>query len=356
MSDRGLGFGGFLVGLGVGWYLFRYIDFSFDVISYLLIIMGISMILGGFLRRGRREHPISGALGGIIGGLFLAVFITQGFGIITDITQEFTDFSPGDYRASETFTLETPLTSESIDLTIDSVNGGIDVYSWSGDSVKMDIEVKAKGRTDSQAEDRLTDFTYDLSSEVSGMVQEISLSFPIPMSEWSNYAVLIDVYIPSSVSADYDLGTTNGEITLTDITGDSVVLVTTNGAITFSDLEAQVLRADTTNGAIRGTITTPESTLSTTNGAIEITIGKLSGEHTLSTTNGGIDVNLATDSDIGYRINLDTSIGAVDASLPNMDYSVDSTRTKIGETTGYSGKPVQIEINADTTIGGIDLN
>jgi hypothetical protein len=356
MSDKGLGFGGFLVGLGVGLYLFRFIDFSFDIVSYLLILMGVGMILSGLLRQGKRENPISGAIGGVVGGLILAVFLTQGFGIITDITHEFTDFSSGAYRASETFTLNSPITGEMIELTINSVNGGMDVYSWSGDTVKFDVEVRAKGSTDSEAENRLDDFTYDLSSETSGSVQEVYLTFPIPSSQWSNYAVFIDVYVPSSATVDYILGTTNGEITLTDINGESIIIDTTNGAITLSNVGAQHIQAETTNGVIRGTVTTSESSFSTTNGGIDITLGKMSGKHIFSTTNGGIDLNLPTDSDIGYKINLDTSIGSVDATLPNMDYSVDRTRTKIGETSGYSSKPVQIEITADTTIGGIDLN
>ncbi len=44
MSDSGIGFGGFLLGLGGGYYLFQYVDFSFDIISYLLILMGIGII------------------------------------------------------------------------------------------------------------------------------------------------------------------------------------------------------------------------------------------------------------------------------------------------------------------------
>jgi hypothetical protein len=356
MSNKGTGFGGFLVGLGIGLYLFRYIDFSFDVFSYLLIIMGLGMILNGLLRRVRREHPISGAIGGIVGGLILAIFLTQGFGFILNISDEFRDISPGVYRASETFTLKAPITSEDIQLIVNSVNGAIDIYSWSGETVKFDVEVKAKGNTNSQAEDRLADFLHDLNSEASGTKQEISLNFPIPSSDWSNYAVIINVYVPSRIIANYNLDTTNGEITLTEISGNSLNIETTNGAIILNNVKAQLLQVKTTNGAIRGTINTPESSLTVTNGGIEISLSKISGEHVFSTTNGGIDIKLPADSETGYMINLDTSIGSVDASLPNVNYSVDRTRTKIGETRDYSSKQVQIEITADTTIGAINLH
>jgi len=355
MSNSGIGFGGFLLGLGVGWYLFRYIDLGFDIFSYLLILMGIGMILSGLLTKGRRQHPISGIYGGIVGGLFLAAFLTQGFGFVFDIANEFNDFS-GDYRATESFTETTPIPGDMMELDIDSVNGGIEVFTWTGDSVKFDIEVKARGDSTSDAENNIADFDYDLSSEISAGVQEVSLRFPISGSDWSKYAVNIDVFVPTGISTDYDLRTTNGGITLNELTAGTVSLDTTNGGLLLSDIEADLINAHTTNGAIRGTITTPESIFDTTNGAIDITITETSGQHALSTTNGAIDLTLPTGSDIGHKVNVDTSIGAVDVNLPNMDYSVDRTRTKIGETSGYSSKTVQIEVSADTTIGGIEIN
>ena len=355
MSDSGLGFGGFLLGLGVGWYLFRYIDIGFDIFSYLLILMGVGMVLSGLLSKGRRQHPISGIYGGIVGGLFLAAFLTQGFGLVFDIADEFNDFS-GDYRATESFTENTQVTGDMMELNIDSVNGGIEVVTWTGGSVKFDVEVRARGDSTSDAERNIADFEYDISSEISAGVQEVTLSFPISNTEWSKYSVNIDVFVPTGLSTDYYLETTNGGITLNDLTAGTISLDTTNGGLILSDIEADLINAHTTNGAIRGTITTPESTFDTTNGAIDISITETSGQHAFSTTNGAIDLNLPTGSDIGHKVNIDTSIGAVDVNLPNMDYSVDRTRTKIGETIGYSSKTVQIEVSADTTIGGIEVN
>ena len=355
MSDSGLGFGGFLLGLGVGWYIFKYIDLGFDIFSYLLILMGIGMILSGLLTKGRRQHPISGIYGGIVGGLFLAAVLTQGFGFVFNIADEFNDFS-GEYRATESFTENTQVTGDLMALNIDSVNGGIEVSTWTGDSVKFDIEVKARGDSTADAENTIADFDYDLSSETSAGVQEVTLSFPISNTEWIKYSVNIDVFVPQGLSIDYALETTNGGISLNDLTAGTISLDTTNGGLVLSEIEAELISAYTTNGAITGTITTPESTFDTTNGAIDITITKMSGQHAFSTTNGAIDLNLPTGSDIGHKVNIDTSIGAVDVNLPNMDYSVDRTRTKIGETIGYSSKTVQIEVSADTTIGGIEVN
>ena len=144
MSDSGIGFGGFLLGLGGGYYLFQYVDFSFDIISYLLILMGIGIILGAVLSKDGKS-PLSDVFGGVIGGLIFAVFLTQGFGIVGDFTNQWDDISSSIYRATETVFLETPVDVDELVLTVENVNGVIDVSEWSGDSVKIWPEIRAKG-------------------------------------------------------------------------------------------------------------------------------------------------------------------------------------------------------------------
>jgi hypothetical protein len=356
MSDQGVGFGGFLLGVGGGYYLFRYIDFSFDIIGYLLILMGLGIILGAILSKGRK-HPLQDIWGGFIGGLFLAVFLTQGFGLIGSFTDQWTDFDDNIYRATKDVSLTSAIEAATVNLSVDSVNGGVEVSPWSGDDVKVDMEIKARGSTTAEAEDNLDDFRYDLSSNVIGGEQDIALTFPMPsMNLWSTYSVHIQVFVPEDEMDEIIIDTTNGAITIYDLEISKLNLDTTNGAISFSDVHASTIIAHTTNGAISGTVTSPDGAFSTTNGAIDITVGPESGSYNLDTTNGGIDVNLPSGADIGYKVNLDTSIGSIDVNLSNIDYSVDRTREKVGQSVGYDSKSVQIEVDADTTIGGIELN
>jgi hypothetical protein len=351
-----MGFGGFLLGLGVGWYVFRYITADVDMIGYLLILAGAGIILNALLSRGRRRSPIQGLFGGLIGGLFLALFITQGFGIITEITDEFTEVDLGTYKATNAYTLETTVTAASIDLDVESVNGGIDVSSWSGDYIKFDIEVKARGRTTAEAEANLDRFTHSLGDSVSGTTQRVSLNFPISSSEWSKYAVIVDVYVPEDVAEEIRLQTTNGEIVVQGLSPQELVIDTTNGRVVLTEVDSSVIQVETTNGAITGNVKAASTSFRVTNGGIDMTLGAASGEHQFSTTNGSIDLSLPTGSDIGYSVDLDTSVGSIDVNLPNMSYDVDKAREKNGETVGYDSKEIQISISADTTIGSIDLN
>ncbi|HUV54460.1 MAG TPA: DUF4097 family beta strand repeat-containing protein, partial [Candidatus Krumholzibacteriaceae bacterium] len=186
--------------------------------------------------------------------------------------------------------------------------------------------------------------------------QRISLNFPITSSEWSKYAVIVDVYVPEGVADEISLKTTNGEISVQGLSPQELMIDTTNGRVTLMDVASSIIQVETTNGAITGTFTSSSTSFHTTNGGIEMTLGTASGEHQFSTTNGSIDLSLPTGSNVGYSIDLDTSVGVIGVNLPNMSYDVDKVRTKNGETVGYDAKEIQISISADTAIGSIDLN
>ena len=355
MLDSGLGFGGFLLGVGGGYYIFQYVEFSFDIISYLLILMGVGIILGSVLSKGGKS-PLSDVFGGVVGGLFLAVFLTQGFGLIGDFTNQWDDIDSPIYRATETVSLDALLDADALILTVEAVNGGIGVSPWSGDSVELELEIRAKGDTDAEAERNIDDFEYTLQDTTVGGTQELSLTFPISNTNWNLYTVVVTIKVPEGVETELLLDSTNGKIVVSDLVLTGIDVETTNGVITLNDVESPTINVDTTNGGIFGTITSSETHFSTTNGVITIELTASSGEHDFDTTNGIIELTLPTGTDIGYSIDLDTSVGAIAVNLPNIDYSVDRIRNKIGETEGFSSKDIQITINAETTIGAIELN
>ena len=78
--SSGLGFGGVLLGVGIGWVALRYFDISFNVIPYLLILVGISIISSSVIFKGK-NRAMGELAGGLIGGLFLAVMFSGVFGL-----------------------------------------------------------------------------------------------------------------------------------------------------------------------------------------------------------------------------------------------------------------------------------
>ena len=78
--SSGLGFGGVLLGVGIGWVALNYFDVSFDVVPYLLILVGIGIVASSVLFKGQKRR-MGELAGGLIGGLFLAVIFSGVFGL-----------------------------------------------------------------------------------------------------------------------------------------------------------------------------------------------------------------------------------------------------------------------------------
>lgn len=356
MSDKGIGFGGFLIGLGGGYYLFRYIDASFDFFSYLLILMGIGIIANALLSKGRRPSPIGGAFGGLVGGLILALFITQGFGFIEDIAGD-PVFDSFDSKAEETRTLTGDVTQGSLDFMVRNYNGVIFVETWDSPEYKIDLHIEARANTDAKAQENLEKLKEELTDTIQGGSQQVSLEFDNPFSEWTFYSITITVFLPEDVLNELDLQTSNGAIFITDVICDTAILDTSNGMIEFDGLEAVVIDASTSNGKITGLLQGEEVDLSTSNGSVDLNLPcTISGEYKIDTSNGGISITVPDAGNIGYDIDADTSLGNINVNLDNLDYTRNEDKHVSAKTEGYDSRAIQIVLEVETSIGGIDIN
>jgi len=356
MSNSGLGLGGFLLGLGGGWYFFRYIDASLNIISYLLILLGAGIIINALLSQGSRRNPLQGLFGGMIGGLFLALFFTQGFAIFESIGEGFGTVG-SNYRVQDIESFTGDVSLQKLLIEIDNKNGGITVETWDQPGYRIERTIKVKGATDAQAQENLDKVQVQFSDNDVAGTQRISLEFTVPGDNWSNYAITVNVKVPEGVTLDLDVATSNGEIVITDVSGRDMVLHTSNGRMTLDKVYAETIRGSTSNGRISGEVEASTVDLSTSNGSIDLTIpATRSGDYTLDTSNGSIDLTLPKSTNIGYDINLSTSLGSVNMDLPNLSYTINESRRKVASTEGYLGKEIQVKIAAKTSIGSIEIN
>ncbi len=119
-----------------------------------------------------------------------------------------------------------------------------------------------------------------------------------------NAAISYELVIPQSATVSTE--TTNGPITITNVTG-TVKAKSTNGSLTFEQTP-QLSFARTTNGRIKVTTDTmtPQSdtiSLTTTNGSISLSAKKIEANRfSIETTNGSITLNLPENLD-QYRSN-----------------------------------------------------
>lgn len=359
MSDSGTGFGGFLIGVGGGWYLFRAIDFSVEIFSYLLILVGLGIVINSIL--GGKNSPLKGFFGGLTGGIILALFITNGFSIFTDFASSIDVGGIGEYRAQETQPIMGDLTGDKLQLKVVNTNGRIEVNTWTNNEYKIDLTLKARGDNNREAQanlEKLTvDFTESMDESVGMNLQNLNVVLRAPEGKWHLYTVEIIVTLPVDKVHILDLKTTNGELVLPGLTADTIILSSTNGDIRFDDLIADTVIADTTNGRILGMMDAANAIIDTTNGEIDLNLPcTQSGEYTVDTTNGKIELQLPKTGDIGYDLDLDTSISGIDVDLPDLDYTTNDDKRVIAKTSGYNSKAVQIKILADTTNGNIEIN
>lgn len=82
--DSGLGFGGFLLGFGIGWVVFRYFKVTSSFFAGLMILLGVVIIGSSLFKSQLSRFDVGGLFGGLIGGLILSLIFTSGFGFISD--------------------------------------------------------------------------------------------------------------------------------------------------------------------------------------------------------------------------------------------------------------------------------
>jgi DUF4097 and DUF4098 domain-containing protein YvlB len=354
MSKSGVGFGGFLLGLGVGWYTFRLIEFSLDIFSWILIIIGAGMIINALISRDSRASPIRGLFGGFAGGIIVALFLTQGFAIVETVTNEVT---PSNYKVSENRTLSGGVTQNKLALTVNDKNGGINLETWDNPGYRIDLMLKANGATTSDAQRNLQNLNVMFTDTTVVDTQKLDLEFQTPSNIWSNYLVVVDAKVPKDVLVLVELTTSNGEISLTDINASNIVLHTSNGMISLGNVYCETLDGETSNGKISGLITAESADLSTSNGSVDITVSEArNGTYSFETSNGAISISTTRSEDTGFSFDLSTSLGSTTINLPNMSYTTNESRNKIAETTGFENKPIQIKITAQTSLGSITVN
>jgi hypothetical protein len=356
---KGLGFGGLLLGFGTGWIVFDAMQITSQFFGYFLLIAGALIVASSLVSWKRPGFDVGGLTRGLMIGLLISLLATSssdpfdnnwgmGWGI---------DVNWGDYRAQDTRTLTGDLTANGAYLDIDSFNGPITVSTWAEDEYSISILIKAKGTTDGDAEDNLDEIEFDLTETVVGGIKSLVLRHNVPNTRTGIYTVMVEVKLPADAEVSMDLDSSNGAITLSDITGGDIDLSTSNGALNFEDVTADEIYAETSNGGVRGTLEAPVTYIGTSNGGIHLTLPcTVTGRYTLKTSNAGVGLEVSPSSSVGYDLDLSTSNGVIDLDLPNLDYSRDTRASKEARTVGFSAKSVQVTIDASTSNAGINVD
>jgi RNA polymerase sigma factor (sigma-70 family) len=245
-------------------------------------------------------------------------------------------------------------------LVVGVFNGSIEVVAKDQGTIEATVTKEGKGETDDAAKEALK------SIEVKFAEQEGTFRITARRTDedrkhqhtQASVALTIPPY------ATVELGTSNGGVKLTNGSG-SVNVKTSNGAIMIKDHKG-ALRLDTNNGAI--TVSGADSkldlathngpvqiqgnktlvTATTSNGSIHFSGSLADGNNTMTTSNGAIELTLPGDAQ--FKIEADTSHGRIRSDFGNTDVHGGKLHWD-----GSVGKNPAVAIKLHTSNGGITV-
>jgi len=226
---------------------------------------------------------------------------------------------------------ETTLRATGATIEVDArPNGGVYVRGATRDDVLVRAKVVARAGSEKRAR--------EIASQVEIKIDGLDVSASGPRfnddghrdgDDREYWWVSFELLVPRR--SDLDLRSTNGGITIADVSGD-IEFRTTNGGVELNGLSGDVQGA-------------------TTNGGLDIS---LSGDRwdgtglNVRTTNGGIDMRIPT----GYSARLETGTtnGGLEIDFP-ITIEGKVNRSRLTTDIGSGGKPIR----AVTTNGGVEI-
>jgi hypothetical protein len=353
MSNRGaIGFGGFLLGLGLGYLLFRELNLPLNSAAWVLIILGVAIVLSAAIRAVSPGLGLHRIVGGLAGGLIFALFLTQGISFFTGVFGINSGLLP--YSTTDVKTYTGISTPDSVYLRLGAMNGEITLSTWDKQEYSIVSTITARGSTQKEADDNLANLGKDLAKVETSSLQSLTLVYTPPILINNPYQINVEVKLPANAKLDLDLTTSNGIVTINNVNGGSVTIDTSNGALHLNNIKANILKGSTSNGPITGTFDATSCDLETSNGPLTIQIpSTTSGTYNFQTSNGNADVTVGSTAE--YRLDASTSNGDVTFSIPNFTYSRDTRTSKAGQTVGYNSAQTKISVNIATSNGSVTV-
>lgn len=209
---------------------------------------------------------------------------------------------------------------------IRNTNGLIEVSPGDGDQISVTAERIAKAATDQEAKDAAEKIEIRETVSADSIVLDAKI---VSGGLFSGGDRQVKFHVRAPRGTTLRLSNTNGEIKITDMTGE--------------------LRLDTTNGAVKAVGISGVTRASTTNGAVSLDFASIpSGGVTAETTNGGVIITIPKDAKA--RINARVSNGGIEADGLALSIT-EQTRRRLDATLNGGGAEVRLE----TTNGGIRI-
>lgn len=222
------------------------------------------------------------------------------------------------------------------ELSIDNVNGSIQVKSW--DQPKIEVRAEKVARAGSSEKARAILATIEITATV--RPGRINIETKLPVGTGGGMLSML-LGGAGSTQVKYEVKAPGGAI---------VGVQTQNGAVYVSGIHGGV-RAETTNGGIDGDDLRGKVIARTTNGHVRVAVKAVAGDGIeLKTVNGGISLTLPATAraDVSARV----VNGSIDLRDVSLEASGNVSRRRVDGRMNGGGPRVELE----TTNGGIKVN
>lgn len=286
--------------------------------------------------------------------------------IVATLSGTSISFKEGDPFRTKTFTLDGPG-----DLKVRTSGGSIDVSSHSGNTARVEMYVRKRGRTispqDEDAKEIMEEF--DITIEQSGNAISAIAERKSTVFNWfgsGSYSISFTVYVPEQMSCDLntsggsielsgvkgrqELKTSGGSLRLNAIRGNTIAR-TSGGSISI-DRYAGDLEAHTSGGTISLHEASGELRLGTSGGSIKL--DNVRGSIEANTSGGGIRAEVLS---LDKYLTLKTSGGSITAVIPSglgLDLNLRGERVN-SKLVNFNGEAEKNRVRGSMNGGGIPV-
>ena len=211
---------------------------------------------------------------------------------------------------------------QNVRLEAQNVNGNVIIIEGEGEDYK--IEVKARG---TEKDFEKWDVTFEESTASGAKKLDLNIVPGRGFETRANdkFVSQVMITLPKNKTYSMEVVTVNGNIEAGQFSGSKAVMSTVNGAIE-SKVEATQLEFVNVNGDI------------------DAMTAQASGMVLATTVNGDITVSVPKNSSFKVEAHAVTPMDSLSSSIP-LEYSEKSRFTMIGQTEGYSGNDLRMNLN-----------
>jgi DUF4097 and DUF4098 domain-containing protein YvlB len=232
-------------------------------------------------------------------------------------------------------------------LSIENLNGGIEILGWEKDSVEI------SGTKYASTEELLKEIKVDITASPT----EIRIRTLHPTSQGGiltglgrSFGAKYVLRVPHKTILDR-IDTSNGSIRAESVES-GARLHTTNGSVRVSKVRGE-LDVQTSNGSIDATDSEGAATLRTTNGAVNV--NGLRGALEVSTSNGRIRARIAQ-TDSGKMLRASTTNGSIDLTVESFKDNDIRASTSNGSITVRLPSPLNARLRASTSNSSVSTD